>query len=52
MAALITDATGIQPEVVEGDRGEFTVWVDGELVGRKEAPDQEISASVKRVVAR
>lgn len=37
MAAVIKEATGIEPEIVEGARGEFTVWVDDEIVARKDA---------------
>ena len=46
MAALIKQALGIDPEQVVGDRGEFTVWLEGNLVGRKEWPDDEIVRAV------
>jgi hypothetical protein len=37
VAAIIKDATGIDPELVEGSRGEFTIWVGDEIVARKDA---------------
>jgi hypothetical protein len=37
VAALIKVATGIEPELVVGDRGEFTVWVGEETVAKKGA---------------
>lgn len=38
MAALIQRRTGANPELIEGGRGEFTVWVDGMVVAKK-TPD-------------
>jgi hypothetical protein len=35
VAALIKQELGIQPELVEGDRGEFTVWVGDRMVAQK-----------------
>ena len=35
MAALITKDTGIDVELVEGGRGEFTVWVAEKVVVQK-----------------
>ena len=35
MAALIKAATGIDPAVVEGARGEFSVRVGGQIVAQK-----------------
>ena len=35
MAALIKAETGIDPAVVEGARGEFSVRVDGHVVAQK-----------------
>jgi hypothetical protein len=46
VAALITQALGIEPDQVVGDRSEFTVWLDGDLVGRKEWADDEIVRAV------
>jgi hypothetical protein len=35
VAALIKDATGVEPEVVEGARGEFSVRVGDRIVAQK-----------------
>lgn len=35
MADLIKRELGAEPELVEGDRGEFTVWVGERLVAKK-----------------
>ena len=35
MAALIKQATTIDPDLEPGGRGEFTVWVDGVKVAEK-----------------
>jgi hypothetical protein len=35
VAELIKQELGIQPELVEGDRGEFTVWVGDRMVAKK-----------------
>jgi hypothetical protein len=35
---------------VVGNRGEFTVWVDDNLVGRKEWADEEIVGAVSRAL--
>lgn len=35
MAAAIEDALGIDAELVEGGRGEFTVWVGDKKVSEK-----------------
>jgi len=37
VAALIKKTTGLEPEIVPGDRGEFTIWVGGEHVAVKDA---------------
>ena len=50
MAALIKEAVDIAPALIVGDRGEFTVWVGGDLVGRKEWPDDEIVAAATRAI--
>jgi hypothetical protein len=52
VAALINQALGIEGELVVGDRGEFTVWVDADLIGRKEWSDTEILTAVERAVRR
>lgn len=38
MAALIHSRVGANPELIEGGRGEFTVWVNGVVVAKK-TPD-------------
>jgi hypothetical protein len=35
VADLIQKETGIKPELVYGDRGEFSVLVDGKIVAKK-----------------
>lgn len=35
MAASIKDATGISAELVRGNSGEFTIWLDDKLVAEK-----------------
>jgi hypothetical protein len=35
VAALIKKEIGVYPELVEGNRGEFTVWVGDDLVSQK-----------------
>ena len=37
MAALIARDTGVEPDVVEGARGEFSVKVGDQIVARKDA---------------
>ena len=37
MAAVIKKETGLDAELVEGGRGEFTVWVGNKLVAQKNA---------------
>ena len=35
MAELLKRELGVEPELVEGDRGEFTVWVGDRVVAKK-----------------
>jgi hypothetical protein len=35
VAELIKRELGVQPELVKGDRGEFTVWVGNQVVAKK-----------------
>jgi hypothetical protein len=49
-AALIGQRLGVAPALAVADRGEFTVWVDGDLIGRKESADDEIVAAVERAI--
>ena len=54
MAALIKTSTGLDTEIVEGARGEFTVWVDGTRVAQKTADgfpeDQEAVSAVTQAL--
>ena len=54
VAALIKVATGIEPELVVGSRGEFTVWVGEETVAKKDASgfpgEAEAVAAVRRAL--
>ena len=56
MAALIKDELGVEPELIEGGRGEFTVWVEDEVVARKDPQgfptDEEALVAVRRAVTR
>jgi len=54
VAALIKDQLGIDSEVIEGGRGEFTIWVGDQVVAKKDAEgfpsDEDALAAVKRAV--
>ena len=56
MAAFIEEKTGITPELVEGARGEFTVWVADKQVAQKSGDgfptEQEACAAVQQELAR
>ncbi len=56
MAALIAKETGVRAEVVEGSRGEFTVWVNDERVAQKTADgfpsDEDALAAVRQALTR
>ena len=55
MAELIKRELGIETELVEGDRGEFTVWVGDQVVAKKGwvrfPPDQKVLSAVKLALA-
>jgi hypothetical protein len=55
VAALIKAETGIEPELVVGGRGEFTVWVGEETVAKKNASgfpaEEEAVRAVRRALA-
>jgi hypothetical protein len=55
VAALIKSKVGADPELVEGGRGEFTVWVDDVVVAKKDPhdfpTDDEALAAVERALA-
>ena len=50
MAALIKAGTGIEPELVVGGRGEFTVWVGEEAVAKKNANGFPAEDAIVRAV--
>ena len=56
MAAAIEAALGIEPEITEGGRGEFTVWVEDEVVAQKDShgfpSEDDAVAGVQRALAR
>jgi len=55
VAAFIEDRIGVKSEVVEGARGEFTVWVGDERVAQKSEDgfpaEQQVLAAVERAMA-
>ena len=56
MAAVLEDDLGEEAELVEGNRGEFTVWVGEEQVAGKNAigfpTEQEVLAAVRKTLGR
>lgn len=56
MAALIKERLHVESNLVEGDRGEFTVWVADEMVARKTPlgfpTEDEAVAAVDRALTR
>lgn len=56
MAALIKRRTGIEPNLSEGGRGEFTVWVGEDRVAQKDAngfpEDDQVLAAVQTSLTR
>jgi hypothetical protein len=56
VAALIREKTGSNADVVEGKRGEFTVWVGDTRVAEKSADgfpsDHEVLSAVQQALAR
>lgn len=55
MAELIKRELGIEPELVEGNRGEFTVWVGDQIVAQKGwirfPADQRVLLAVQQALA-
>ena len=55
MAELIKRELGVEPELVEGDRGEFTVWVGDRVVAKKGwvrfPPDERVLSAVRQALA-
>jgi hypothetical protein len=56
VAALIKKDLGLDPQVVAGDRGEFTVWVGETVVARKDSgvfpEDDDVLTAVRQAVGR
>ncbi len=54
MAELIKRELGIQPELVEGKRGEFTVSVGDQVVAKKGwvkfPPDEKVLSAVQQAL--
>jgi len=55
VAALIKDELGVDSELTEGGRGEFTVWVGDDVVAKKDSQgfpsDEEALAAVRQAIA-
>jgi hypothetical protein len=55
VAELIERELGVRPELVEGDRGEFTVWVGEQVVAKKGwvrfPSDQSVLTAVRQSLA-
>jgi hypothetical protein len=55
VAALIKARVGAEAELVEGGRGEFTVWVGGDRVAQKDVngfpSDEDAVAAVERALS-
>jgi hypothetical protein len=54
MAELIKRELGVQPELIEGDRGEFSVWVGNQVVAKKGwlrfPSDQKVLTAVRQAI--
>jgi hypothetical protein len=54
VAALIEQQTSVPPEILAGDRGEFTVWVGSRKVAQKDRSgfpdDAAIVAAVRQAL--
>jgi hypothetical protein len=55
VAALIKEATGVDAKLVEGQRGEYTVWVGDTLIAKKDGrgfpSDQDVLTAVRKALA-
>ena len=53
MAAVLEQELGIESELVEGKRGEFTVWLGDELIAQKDAngfpSEDDVLAAVRKL---
>jgi hypothetical protein len=55
VAAVLKEAIGADAEVVEGNRGEFTIWVGEERVAGKDATgvfpaEHDVLAAVRKAL--
>ena len=55
MAELIRREIGVEPELIEGGRGEFSVWVGERMVAKKGwvrfPTDQSVLSAVRQALA-
>jgi predicted Rdx family selenoprotein len=55
VAELLKKELGVETKLIEGDRGEFTVWVDQEVVARKGwngfPDDEKVLEAVRQALA-
>ena len=55
MAALLESQTGLSSTLIEGRRGEFSIWVGDQCVAKKDVTgfpgDDEIVKAVKELIA-
>jgi hypothetical protein len=55
VAAIIKSEVGVEPELIEGNRGEFTIWVGERQVAQKGwirfPSDEKMLAAVRQAVA-
>jgi len=55
VAELIKRELGVQPELIEGDRGEFSVWVGNQVVAKKGwvrfPSDRKVLTAVRQAIA-
>ena len=56
VAELIKRELGVEPELIEGDREEFSVWVGDQIVAKKGwviiPSDKKVLSAVKQALAR
>ena len=55
VAEILQDEFKLDVDLVEGNRGEFTVWVDGNNVAKKIGddfpPEEEVVTAVRKAIA-
>ncbi len=55
MAAIIKSEVGVEPELIEGNRGEFTTWVGERQVAQKGwirfQSDEKVLPAVRQALA-